>query len=520
MGNFKNKIECVVELNMENSVNKKKKIKMPNTYVIIFLALALVAVLTWIIPGGMYELDADGNAISNTYQRLEANPQGLWNIIMAPIVGMVGNSQISGAIAISLNVMLFGSFLEMMDETGVIKIALTSVAKKYEKNQSLLIVVLVFIMGIFGTVQGAYEEGFVYLLMFLPIILALGLDTIVALMIVIFGTQGGCIASIVNPFSTGIASGIAGISPGEGIIARSIIFIVFMSLISLLIIHYANSIKKHPEKSTQFYRRTEDLEEFSGEPNDNHDNQGLTKPQNKVLIVFILTFVIMILSLVPWTSLNSNWTFFENATVWISNIPLVGTLLGRDIVPLGDWYFNEINGLLIVMTFLSGFFMKYDVDKIINIFIKGAASLVSTAFIIPLARGIQVIMTDGNITATILNFSENTLGSLSPVVFVVVTLFFYIVLATFIPSSTGLAASTMSIMAPLGLFAGISKSLMIVIYNMSLGLVKMVMPTSIIVMTCTQAAHVNYGNWLKSTWKYLLIMLLANIAILVIMVIL
>lgn len=503
---------------MDKPVKKKKSFKMPNTYVIIFLALVLVAILTWIIPGGAYQLDDAGNAMANTYQRLDATPQGLWNIIMAPIIGMVGNEEVAGAIAISLNVMLFGSFLEMMDATGVINIALTNVARKYEKNHTLLIVVLVFIMGVFGTVQGAYEEGFVYLLMFLPIILALGLDTIVALMIVIFGTQGGCIASIVNPFSTGIASGIAGISPGEGIIARSVIFIVIMSLVSLLIIHYANSIKKNPEKSTQYFRREEDIKEFAGDSGRKNSAQGLTKPQRKVLIVFIMTFIILIISLVPWTSLNPNWTFFESFTIWISNVPFLGTILGRDIVPLGDWYFNEINGLLIVMTFLSGFFMKYDVDKIINIFIKGAASLVSTAFIIPLARGIQVIMTDGNITATILNFSEQTLGSLTPVVFVVVTLLFYIVLASFIPSSTGLAASTMSIMAPLGIFAGISKSLMVIIYNMSLGLVKMFMPTSIIVMTCTQAAHVNYGDWIKSTWKYLLIMFFVNIGILVVMV--
>jgi len=511
-------MESVVELKMEKPTIKKKSFKMPNTYVIIFLALVLVAILTWIIPGGTYTLDEAGNAMANTYKRLEANPQGLWNIIMAPIIGMVGNEQVAGAIAISLNVMLFGSFLEMMDETGVINIALTNVARKYKENHTLLIVVLVFIMGLFGTVQGAYEEGFVYLLMFLPIVLALGLDTIVALMIVIFGTQGGCIASIVNPFSTGIASGIAGISPGEGIIARSVIFIVIMSLVSLIVIHYANSIKKNPEKSTQYFRREKDIEEFVGKAGEDDTNQGLTKPQTKVLIAFIMTFVILIVSLIPWTSLNSNWTFFESFTTWISGVPILGTILGRNIIPLGDWYFNEINGLLIVMTFLSGFFMKYDTDKIINIFIKGAASLVSTAFIIPLARGIQVIMTDGNITATILNFSEQTLGSLSPVVFVVVTLIFYIILATFIPSSTGLAASTMSIMAPLGIFAGISKALMVIIYNMSLGLVKMIMPTSIIVMTCTQAAHVNYGAWFKSTWKYVLLMFFANIAILIAMV--
>ncbi|MGO2082985.1 YfcC family protein [Vagococcus sp.] len=497
---------------MEN-VKEKKKFKSPNTYVIIFIVLLIVAILTWFIPGGKYELDASGRAIANTYTRIASNRQGLWDVIMAPIIGMVGNEQVSGAITISLNVMLFGSFLEMMDTTGAINIALKGVARKYQKNYYVLITVLTFIMGIFGTVQGAYEEGFVYLLMFLPIILALGLDTIVALMIVIFGTQAGCAASIVNPFSTGIASGIAGISPGDGIVYRTIIFVVLMSLCSFMICRYANHIQKNPEKSVQYFRHEKDLLEFAGGTD---DVESLNKKQRKVFSVFILTFVIMITSLIPWTSLNPNWTFFENVTKWLMNAPIIGTILGKDLVPFGEWYFNEINGLLIIMTIVVGMIMGYTIDKTINILIKGAAALVSTAFIVPLARGIQVIMTDGNITATVLNATEKTLGSLHPVVFIIVCFLVYILLAMFIPSSTGLAAATMSIMAPLAVFAGVSESAMVVVYNLALGFVKIFAPTSIIVMTCTQAVHVDYGSWLKATGKYIAVFFVACCLILLV----
>lgn len=482
-------------------MKKKRKFKAPNTYVIIFYVLVLVAILTWIIPSGSYSYDKAGKVIANSYHSVAANRQGFWDIVMAPIIGMVGNEKVSGAITISLNVMLFGSFLEMMDATGAINIALKNVAKKYQKNYYALITVLTFLMGIFGTVQGAYEEGFVYLLMFLPIILSLGLDTIVALMIVIFGTQAGCAASIVNPFSTGIASGLAGISPGEGIIFRAITFIVLMSFCSVMICLYAKNIKNNPEKSVQFFRRKEDLEEFAKADG---GKQKLDSKQRKIFIVFILTFLIMIVSLVPWTSLNKDWTFFVNATKWLNNNSITGTILGHNLVPFGSWYFNEINGLLIVMTILSGFVMRYDIDKIIKIFIKGAASLVSTAFIVPLARGIQVLMTEGNITDTILNSTQKTLGTLPPIIFILVCFLVYILLATFIPSSTGLAAATISIMAPLGIFAGVSAANMVVIYNFALGFVKLIAPTSIIVMTCTQAVHVTYGAWLKASWKYTL----------------
>ncbi|WP_025730117.1 YfcC family protein [Atopobacter phocae] len=492
-------------------MQKTKKFKSPNTYVIIFTLICIMALLTWIIPGGKYQIDESGRTIANTYTRVAANRQGLYDVIMAPIIGMVGNDEISGAITISLNVMLFGSFLEMMDSTGAINIMLKGIANKYRSNYYVLITVLTFIMGIFGTVQGAYEEGFVYLLMFLPIILALGLDTVVALMIVIFGTQAGCAASIVNPFSTGIASGIAGISPGEGIVFRAVSFIVLLSLVSLLICQYAAKINKNPQISVQYYRRTKDITEFVG---DELGSNKLSKKQQKVFYIFILTFTIMIISLIPWTSLNQNWTIFEDITSWLNKSSFFGTVLGSDLVPFGEWYFNEINGLLIIMTIIVGYIMEYNIDKTINILIKGASGLVSTAFIVPLARGIQVIMTNGNITATVLNFCEKTLGSLPPLLFVLICFVVYIVLAAFIPSSTGLAAATMSIMAPLAVFAGTNESTMVLIYNFALGLVKMIMPTSIIVMTCIQAVHVNYGNWIKVSWKYVSLVFICSATLL------
>ena len=486
-----------------NGTLEKKQFKSPNAYIIIFCIILAVAVLTWIIPGGQYELDENGNAIAGTYSQAESNPQGLWDVILAPIVGMVGNGQMSGAIAISLCIMLFGSFLEMIEETSSIKIFLKRVANNNKKNYHILIWILVFIMGALGTVYGAYEEGFVYLLMFMPVILALGLDTMVAVMIVVFGTQGGCLASIVNPFSTGIAAGIAGISPGEGILLRTVVFVAMMSLIAFYICRYADKIMKDPTKSPQYFRREEDLKEF---PVAENENLTMTKEQKSALVVFCGTFIIMIISLIPWSSLNSNWTFFEDFAAWVTGIPVLGAILGKDITPFGSWYFNELSMLVLVATFIIGRIMHYDVNKTIDITIKGAAGLVSTAFIVPLSRGIQVIMTSGAITPTILNFGESTLSALPPIAFVIVCLVFYFLLAIFIPSSSGLAAATMSIMAPLATFAGIKPEIMILIYIMALGMVKMIMPTSIVVMTCSQVAHIDYGQWVKTNWKFILVM--------------
>ncbi|WP_314922037.1 YfcC family protein [Slackia exigua] len=472
----------------------KKKFKMPNTYVILFGVICIIAVLSWIIPGGAYELNANGDAISGTYHIVESKPQGLWDVLMAPITGMLGSDTISGAIAISLTILLFGSFLEMMEETGAVKTALKRIAMKNQNNVHVLIAMLVCLMSFLGSLEGAYEEGIVYFLMFVPVILALGLDTVVAIMIVVLGTQVGCLASTVNPFATGIASGIAGISAGDGMGMRVLLLVVLTALVVLIINRYADMVKAHPERSVQFFRRTQDLMDFPVSENEDLDLSGR---QKGVLAIFVLTFAIMVVGCVPWTSINPDWTFFERLVAWIGATPVLCEALGSDITPFGSWYFPELAMLVMVMTLLAGIVMRYEVDKIIDTLIKGAAGLVSTAFVVPLARGIQVVMDNGQITPTILHLCENTLASLPPVAFVIVALICYFLIACLIPSSTGLAAATMGIMAALSQFAGVDVAIMVTIYCMALGLAKMISPTSIVVMTCTAAAHMSYGDWVK-----------------------
>lgn len=472
----------------------KKKFKSPNTYVILFVVICAVAVFSWFIPGGAYDLDDAGHAIAGTYHEVTSNPQGIWDVFISPIIGMVGSETTSAAIAISLTIMFFGSFLEMMDNTGAINTALKSITKKNANNMHLLITILVAVMAFFGTLEGAYEEGIVYFMMFVPVILSLGLDTVVAVMIVVIGTQVGCLASTVNPFSVGVASGIAGISSGDGLALRFILLIALVALASFIICRYADSVKKHPERSVQFFRREDDVKELGG---GKVENSALNGKQKVALGLFFALFGIMVLAFIPWTSINPDWTFFDDFVAFIAGVPGLGTLLGQDITPFGSWYFNELSMLIVVITVVIGLTMGYDIDKIINIIMKGAAGLVPTAFVVPMARGIQVIMDAGQITPTILHFGETTLSALPPVAFVIISLVFYLAIACFIPSSTGLSAATMSIMASLARFANVPVSLMITIMCMALGMAKMFSPTSVVVMTCTSAAHMSYANWLK-----------------------
>ena len=499
-------------------MKKKKQKKGLNSFVVIFFVIAIMAILTWFIPGGQYELDEAGYAIAGTYSSLPSTAQGLWDIICAPIIGMVGGSGVSGAISISLYILLFGSFLRMMDETGVISNALGGIARKFSSRSYILIFILTFVLSFLGTSQGAYEECAIYVSLFLPVFLKLGMDSITVMMISVFGTQVGCLASAINPFSTGIASDIAGISFGDGIVARLILFVLMTSVVAGAICVYGNKVRKNPEKSVQHYRHSEDMAEFAQSGDEAGKNTGMSKGrQNALLVVFIMTFVIMILGLFPWTSINEHFTIFNSIADWINTTPVISTVIGSSVTPMGDWYFTELSALMLVVTIIAGVIAGYDINRIIKIICAGAADLVSTALIVPMARGIQVIMTSGHITATILHATEVTMGSLPTLAFVVVIFFVYLAFACLLPSSTGLAGATISIMVPLGTFAGVPPYVMIIIYNMALGLAKMFTPTSIAVMTCSEVAHIQYLDWLKAAWKSLAVFAGVSLAFVIVL---
>ncbi len=119
------------------TVPQKKKFQMSSSYTVLFIIIIFVALLTWIIPAGQYKTDGAGNMIAHTYQKTKSNPQGLWDIFMAPITGMTGNETTSGAISISLFILVIGGFLGVVNKTNSLNLAINTVVKKYKMDPFL-----------------------------------------------------------------------------------------------------------------------------------------------------------------------------------------------------------------------------------------------------------------------------------------------------------------------------------------------------------------------------------------------
>ena len=476
------------------SEKTKKGFKMPSSYTVLMIIIAIMAVLTWIIPAGQYDADKSGNLITGTYKTVAQNPQGIWDVLMAPIRAMLGKEPTKAAIDVAFFILMVGGFLGVVNETGALDVGIASIVK-YKGREKMLIVVLMPLFALGGSTYGMGEETMAFYPLLVPVMMAVGFDSLTAVAIILLGSQIGCLASTLNPFATGIASATAGVGTGDGIVLRLIFFVVMTALGTYFVYRYADKIQKDPTKSLVYSHREEDLKHFNVDAVANVEST-LSKKQKQVLVLFVLTFVLMIMSFIPWTDLNVN--VFENFNKWLVGIPVIGKIVGTSTSALGTWYFPEGAMLFAVMGIIIGFVYRMKEDRFITVFINGAADLLGVALIVAVARGIQVIMNDGMITATILHWGEVGLKGLSSQVFIVLTYIFYLPMSFLIPSTSGLASATMGIMAPLGKFVNVPASLIITAYQSASGLLNLVTPTSGIVMGALALGRIDLGTW----WKF------------------
>ena len=496
------------------SEKAKKGFKMPSSYTVLLIIIAIMAVLTWIIPAGAF--------VDGVYKSQPQNPQGIWDVLMAPVRAMLGTTpekgslikETSAAIDVAFFILMVGGFLGVVNETGMLDTGIASIVKKYKGREKMLILVLMPLFALGGTTYGMGEETMAFYPLLVPVMMAVGFDSLTGVAIILLGSQIGCLASTLNPFATGIASSTAGVGLGEGIILRLIFWVVLTGLSTWFVYKYADKIQKDPTKSLTYATREEDMKFFNVGEDDENVNSTLSKKQKQVFVLFVLTFVLMVLSFIPWNDLHV--TIFSDFNTWLTGLPVVGKIVGTSTQALGSWYFPEGAMLFAFMGILIGIVYGLKEEKIISSFMNGAADLLSVALIVAIARGIQVIMNNGMITDTILNWGKEGLSGLSSQVFIVLTYIFYLPMSFLIPSSSGLASATMGIMAPLREFVHVRPSLIITAYQSASGVLNLIAPTSGIVMGALALGRINIATW----WKFMAKLVVAIIVVTIVLLLL
>ena len=450
---------------------------MPTAYTILFLLIILVAIATWFIPAGTYDY-VDGVPAAGTYHPTAASPQGVGAVLKAAFSGFYD------AVDVCVFILMVGGFLGVVMKTGAVDAGVARVIQRLGGKEKWLIPILMLLFGLGGTTYGMWEETMAFYPLLIPVFLAAGYDAVVVgISVILLGAGAGVISSTVNPFATGIASGFAGVSLGEGILLRVLQWVVFESAAIWYVSAYAARVKKNPSRSV--------VGVGAGKLQVSMEDAVPYTPRRKaIMAVFTLVFLIMVYAVIPFDEMGLA-------------LPVLG------------WWFPELSALFLVGGILIGLMDRMTESEIAETFVAGCADLLGVALIIGISRGITVLMNDGAITDTILHWGEEALSGAGPVSFVLLVYLIYLPLTVLIPSSSGLATLSVPVMAPLGRFAGVGGDLVVTAFQSASGLVNIITPTAAVVMGALALGHVPYDRWVKYVWKLVLYFLLLTMAFLV-----
>ncbi len=479
---------------------KQRSFQLPSAYTILFIIIIGVAALTWIIPQGQFAVDDEGRPVPGTFTEFDGDRQGLYDILAAPGRGMYGiksepgeftardeytgfvdqgtisvynDGRLMGAIGVALFILVLGGFITIAMESGALSAGIDSLARSLAGRDTLLIASLVIAFALGGSTFGLSDEAIGFVAILIPLMLKVGLDAMVAVSVVFIGSAMGRIGGTVNPFSIGVASDSAGITTGDGIGLRVLILVVLVALLIAYTVRYARRIKSDPSKSVVADLMDDHRAHFLAGQQEEAPADGMEGRQKAVLAIFAGTFIIMIYSVIPWDD------------------------LGVDFLPTLGWFFGEFTGLFILGAILMGLVARMSEKKLTGTFVRGAGDFIGAALIVALARGVTVIMHNGQITDTILNSLAGVLEGRSAAGFAILMYLINIPLAFLVPSSSGHAALAIPIMAPLGDFADVSRSLIVTAFSAGNSTMNLFSPASAVLMGVLGVSRIGYGTFFK-----------------------
>lgn len=502
---------------MEN----KKRFKFPSAYTILLALMIIIALVTNFVPGvknasladvvmapvtgliGVKDLDVD-DAVNAAREEggVEAALQVL-NESETPYINVYNSGSLKGAIDVALFVLIIGGFLGVVTKTGALDAGVGAMVHKLKGKEIYLIPVLMFVFSIGGTTYGMAEETLAFYALITATMMAAGFDPIVGAATILLGAGSGVLGSTINPFAIGAAASAANaagveINQGITIAIGVVLWLVITAIAIAYVMRYAVKVKKNKEASLLTKAELAVAAEAFEENKD--VTPALTGKRKAVLVVFALSFVVMILGVIPWGEFNIS--IFDNTTSFLTGSSL------------GTWWFPELAIWFFLMAVVIGLIGRLSEKDIVSSFINGCADMVGVALVIGISRGVSFLMANTGLDLLILDKAATMLNGVSGILFYNLAYVIYIALSFLIPSTSGLASVSMPIFAPLAAKIGMSPEVVIAAFSAGSGIVNYITPTSGVVMGGLAISKVEYSTWLKFVGKLLALVFVATVVIL------
>ena len=470
---------------------RKKKFSLAlSSFTIIILLIFVLGIISHLLPGAKFVDDTIVNGSGVVGAKLS-------EVLLSPILGF------ADAVDVSVFVMILGGFLAVINSTGALETGIQVLIKKLKGNELALIPILMFIFSACGTTYGMLEETVGFYALLAATMVAAGMDTIVSSAIVLLGAGSGCLGSTINPFAVGaaVSSLPEGTQVNQGIIILigTLLWLSTLAISIYFVMKYARKVKKDKGSTILSLREQQKMEKKYGKT-EIADDVKLTGKQKVTLILFALTFLIMIIGFIPWGEFGI--TFFDGFTGWLTGSSL------------GNWYFNESALWFLIMAIIIGVVNGMKEKKFVDTFVDGADDMVGVILIIAVARGASVLMKTTYLDNYIIYNAAELLKDVPGFLFAPMNYLIHIVLSVLVPSSSGLAALSAPIIGPLAGQLGHSVEATVMTLVAANGLVNLITPTCGAIMGGLALAKVEYGTWVKWAGKVVLTIAIANIILL------
>ena len=448
--------------------------RIPHTFTIVFALIVFAAVLTWVVPAGEFvreTIDVNGSSrevvVNNSFHYTERSPQ-TWQVFSALFNGFVDKADIiifilmvGGAFwilnnshAIDVGVMAFLRWVKRLSRYKIIK-------KLGVENIIITLVMLLF--SLFGAVFGMSEETIAFVVVFIPLAIQMGYDSIVGVCMCYVAAHVGFAGAMLNPFTIGIAQGIADLPLFSGLEYRLFCWVVLTIVGIAFVLWYARRVKARPESSPVYK-----LDDYWRSRMESSEESRLTVRQIFILVLFFVTIVALVVGVLKF-----------------------------------GWYIEEISALFLAMGILAGIIDRQGADDIAKLFLAGCKDILSAALVVGLASGIIFILKDGCVIDTILYGLTRSLAQVGDVVSLGAMYVFQTLLNVVMPSGSAKAALTMPIMAQFADLIDVSRQTTVLAFQFGDGFTNMLTPTSGVLIGVLGMARIPYGTWLKWVWKFI-----------------
>ena len=560
--------------NLEEKKESKEKngCKFPTAYTILLLIEAFVFLLIYIIPKGQFykiEYNSDKDIfiiktqngttfekkaeqsvldeykikipldsfkrgyikkpiwIPDTYERIDEKPTNFLFLFLYPILGIIESADIQ------IFLLILGGVLNVLIEMNALSAGLSSLAKITKGKEFLLIILVFIIMGICGSIFGLLEEILAFYPLLMPVFLKNGIDGILGASPLYLGAMMGNMFSTTNAFTVVLGSYSSGIPFTDGIVFRSIAFILGMIISIIYLFYYFKKIREDETKSIVYDIKNQILEtclkfekkeKEKGKENKKEENErkietnnenillkeGKENDQNKEKE-----------NIQQNENSNDNKDDEDENHVFSckQKISLLLFTIAFGIMIFGimayDWWFKHMAALFLGFGIIFIILLKKGENKGLEIFIRGAGDFVGVTIIIGISAGINITLEEGKIADTILNSLSNAVSGLHKIIFAIVMLIIFTILGIFISSASGLATLSMPILAPLGDGVGCDRKVIVNTFMYGQHLSGLMTPTGIILIVL-QMIGIPYNYWIKFIWPFMAICFVFLTAIIII----